>query len=506
MKVLEYLRSEPLDSDERGPTLAAVVREIIVLVVWVALLIPRDPGWSIAGYAWFHWAAAAAVAWGIVLYILYKKGTFVSLATLLTLALDLAGISVLVHFTGGAHSPFIVLYFLLVLNGLVLVPTAQTLSICLTTVAAFGSMLAMVQMGLLHQVEPFVGGNIEQAGILYLLTTSGLFLLFILYALIASFFLQRGLHEHEVALRESSLERSQTQGQLMECFHNLEEMSYRLNASADVLDSNRVQLVTTDRLATQGRIAAAVLHNIRNPLTSILNLAELQCMALERIDGAAAQVDNAMKIISYAQRIQRLIENLSQAVVGRADERFIPLDVNDLIERSLSLCEQLITEGEITLEKELQTETPMALGVPGQVEQVLLNLVENACYYMMQGTERTLSVSTRTEGEWLLIEVADTGAGIESPTMERIFEPFFTTKPSNEGMGLGLYLAQIILQEHGGRIDLESQPGQGTRATIKLPLLPSREHRARDIPDHQEHPETEEPTPPPGFEANAHMA
>ena len=143
------------------------------------------------------------------------------------------------------------------------------------------------------------------------------------------------------------------------------------------------------------------------------------------------------------------------------------VDLNRLVRDTLSLTESLIRDQKIDLSYELAEPPPRALADAGQLAQVLLNLTANARTAMPAGG--TLTVRTRTEGERVALEVEDTGKGIAADIRERIFEPFFTTKDDWSNVGLGLSVTYRIVEEHGGRIEVASEPGRGAKFTVYLP-------------------------------------
>ena len=149
------------------------------------------------------------------------------------------------------------------------------------------------------------------------------------------------------------------------------------------------------------------------------------------------------------------------------------IDVHALLEESLALLSSQVTLYKVTLCQSSQSDLPMVKGNPGLLQQVFTNLILNACNAMPEGG--TLTVSARSDqGNWVEILFSDTGCGIPASDLPKIFDPFFTTMPVGQGTGLGLSISYSIMQQHEGTIDVQSQVGQGTTVTLRLPAQSSR--------------------------------
>ena len=146
---------------------------------------------------------------------------------------------------------------------------------------------------------------------------------------------------------------------------------------------------------------------------------------------------------------------------------FTSLDVNQLIQESLSLLEHQLRQSHIQVESNLERSLPYVNGNGGKLQQVFINLLLNARDAMPGGGK--LSVDTSMSDSMVLIEIRDTGVGISQENIKRIYDPFFTTKNTGKGTGLGLAVTYGIIQDHGGRIFVESTPGKGTHFSLKLP-------------------------------------
>ncbi len=231
------------------------------------------------------------------------------------------------------------------------------------------------------------------------------------------------------------------------------------------------QLVQAERMAALGRTMADVAHELRNPLATILSWAER--LADRRLDPAATRGVEA--ILASATSASRIVKQLLQTATKRQTTRRL-VDLNELVWDTLALRAHEQRGMNISVVTSLGDALPGVLVDAHQIQQVLLNLVVNAEQAMSashgRGTLRLRTYRTAERG-MVAIEVSDDGPGVPLDMQDRIFEPFFTTKAEGVGTGLGLAVTQAIVQEHGGRIRLESQGGG---ATFVVELL------AHDLP------------------------
>jgi signal transduction histidine kinase len=223
------------------------------------------------------------------------------------------------------------------------------------------------------------------------------------------------------------------------------------------------QLLQAEKLATIGRMAAGIAHELNTPLTYIMgNLELLQTHTLTE-----AQQDMLSSVSRGAERLKSLAQSLL-AFSRPSDEELVPLSANEVIERSLELCHYQILKGGVQLRKDLAPSLPPIRGVSNQLEMALINLVVNAIHAMSSGG--LLTVTSAANGDGVEIAVADTGPGIPDDIKASIFEPFVTTKPEGRGTGLGLSTVLMVVERHGGRIDFVTRPGTGTTFRISLPV------------------------------------
>ncbi len=226
------------------------------------------------------------------------------------------------------------------------------------------------------------------------------------------------------------------------------------------------KLLQTERLTAMGKLAGEIAHEINNPLGGILLYANL---IKEDISHDSQAASNLNKIIKLATRCRIIAKGLLN--FGRSSSRtYVPVDLNLIVQEMFNLV------ADHKLFREVQTHIQLAQGLPllmadkGQIEQVVLNLIINAVEAM--NGRGSLSIRTRhlKDIKSIRLIIKDTGPGIPEEIMHKIFEPFFTTKRPGRGTGLGLSITHGIVQRHGGRIEVKSIPGQGTRFDVTLPL------------------------------------
>lgn len=263
----------------------------------------------------------------------------------------------------------------------------------------------------------------------------------------------------------------ETHGELQRWALTLQE---RVEARTRELHQTQEQVITSERMASLGRLAAVVAHELNNPLAGVLVLARRARKTLAKdtvTPEKRAEIASWLEMVdNEVARCGKIVTDLLAFSRHRAPGRE-PVDLNDLVQRASRLLAHKLTLGEIDLQLHLQPDLPAVVADPGQIQQVLMILMTNAVEAMPSGG--TLSIATRSRpGGGVILEVGDTGSGIRPADLPRIFEPFFSTKAEGLGVGLGLAVAFGIVNRHGGRIDAASTSGQGTRMTVQLPPEP----------------------------------
>ena len=224
------------------------------------------------------------------------------------------------------------------------------------------------------------------------------------------------------------------------------------------------QLQISEKMASLGLLAAGVAHEVNTPLTGISSYTQMLLQQAPADDPSTKVLEKIERQTFRAAKIVNGLLNLARP--AQVDSG--PCDINSVINDVLSLLEHQFRTGSIQVRKELAASAPFVQGVEHKLQQVFLNLLLNARDAMPKGG--WLTIVTREDRDGAVVEIGDTGSGIAPELLSRIYDPFFTTKSIGKGTGLGLSITYGIVQEHGGTITCDSQVGQGTRFTIRLPL------------------------------------
>ncbi|MBR0696160.1 GAF domain-containing protein [Bradyrhizobium lablabi] len=265
------------------------------------------------------------------------------------------------------------------------------------------------------------------------------------------------------------------------------------------LQATQASLVYAQKMAALGQVTAGIAHEIKNPLNFVNNFAGLSVELLDELKDAAAAVGtidpdkreeisetigmltgNLEKIVEHGRRADGIVRSMLQHSRGGSDD-WQPTDLNGLVEEALNLAyhgaRAQDPNFDITLEHELDRNLAPVDVVRQELTRVLLNLIGNGFYAAHErgrtsdGTHRpALKVTTREVGECVEVRVRDNGTGVAPENREKLFQPFFTTKPTGEGTGLGLSISyEIVTQQHGGTITVDSKVGDFTEFTVRLP-------------------------------------
>lgn len=241
-----------------------------------------------------------------------------------------------------------------------------------------------------------------------------------------------------------------------------------LKGTIDRLKATQQQLILSERLAAAGHLAANFAHEVNN--ASGIILTRLECLDLEAKEkGLPPSVQKDFAII------KKHINRISQITYGLLDlsrqtlQKVTPVAVNDLITETVEFLERQFSGNKVCFSLGLG-EAPLIKGSFEHLQQVLINLLTNARDAMPQGGMIEIATGVDSEKRMLIIAVRDNGIGISPSHIDRIFDPFFTLKEKGTGMGLGLSISYNIIQEHGGRIVVQSVEDEGTTFTIELPV------------------------------------
>jgi signal transduction histidine kinase/ActR/RegA family two-component response regulator len=260
-------------------------------------------------------------------------------------------------------------------------------------------------------------------------------------------------------------------GELAEAFNrmtqNIEASRDQLEMTVETLKSTKAQLTQSEKLSVIGEFVAGVAHELNNPLASVIGFSQL----LQRGHFDADQQHYVDRVVSESRRCQKIVHNLLSFARQSQPERTW-IDVNQLVRSSLDILEYQLRTSNIDATAELDPHLPGVMGDSHQLQQVFVNILNNARQalepHRPQGGR--LRITTRTNAGRVEVLFSDNGPGIEEANLSKIFTPFFTTKEVGKGTGLGLSLCYGIIHEHGGSIRVESKFGEGATFIVELPV------------------------------------
>jgi len=241
------------------------------------------------------------------------------------------------------------------------------------------------------------------------------------------------------------------------------QMEEKIQKTTADLRKTEAQLIRSEKLAALGQLAAGIAHEIRNPLTSINILIH---SLRERLPSENSQQEDLKVIEEEIHRMNEIVDQFLR-FAKPAPPFFEKTDVLSIVEETLQLLRLQAEKQRIAVEREFQT-LPMILIDPEQMKQAMLNLLLNAIQAMPEGGLLTLKGRNSEDGQWIHLSIQDSGMGISGEDIDKLFDPFFSTKEG--GIGLGLSITHRIIDQHHGKIEVESSPGNGTLFTVWLPI------------------------------------
>jgi two-component system NtrC family sensor kinase len=233
------------------------------------------------------------------------------------------------------------------------------------------------------------------------------------------------------------------------------------------LTDMQAHLIQSEKLASLGKLAAGIAHEINNPLGGILIYSHL---LLEDTDKSSPYYENLRKIVKETSRCKDIVKGLLEFARPKEPEMSV-IDINEVLEKSLSIMEGQALFQNITIKKDYASGLPKIVADSAQLQQVFMNIIINGAEAMDENGILTLRTRLEEKEKTIAIEFSDTGHGIEERDLKRLFEPFFSTKEVGKGTGLGLAISYSIIQKHKGSIEVASRPGKGSTFTVRLPVV-----------------------------------
>ena len=245
----------------------------------------------------------------------------------------------------------------------------------------------------------------------------------------------------------------------------LEEMTKRAETMEEI--NQQMQALTHhQRLETIGTMAASIAHDFNNLLTPIMGYS---IMTMEMVPADKTEIqENLMEVYNASVKAKEIVQGLADLTKKGRQEDFSEIDVEDLVRSSLKVTLPAKPKN-VEIKVGFKPTDKRVMGDRTQLSQLIMNMVLNA-YDAMKPDGGDLFVSTKVVGDEISLSIRDTGSGMDAETVSRIFDPFYTTKESGKGTGLGLAIAAQVVEQHGGRIYVDSQLGVGTEFRIVLPV------------------------------------
>ncbi len=258
-------------------------------------------------------------------------------------------------------------------------------------------------------------------------------------------------------------------GQLAHAFNHMTENLQRsiseLETTVEKLKTAQAQLVQSEKLSAIGEFVAGVAHELNNPLTSVIGFTEL----LKNSDVTEQTRGSLKHISSSAERCQKIVKSLLSFARQHAPERQ-SVNVNSIVDAVIEILAYELRTSNIIVTTDLDQNLPAVIGDAHQLQQVFLNMVNNARQAIeSHRTSGNIHVTSHLDGDTVRVRFLDDGPGIAPENVKKLFTPFFTTKPVGKGTGLGLSVSYGMIKEHGGNIVVDSNPGKSTTFTIELP-------------------------------------
>lgn len=349
------------------------------------------------------------------------------------LALDIIAITLGLHFLGGVEFPFDWIYAVALMATSISRGLRTGLLAAAWSILCYGTLLVAEYAGLWPHMALFpifVRTPLYSDPYFVLTKFMSNFAMFFAAALTAEFF--SSTIKREIATRTRELREAQG------------------------------QLLHSQRLATLGQMAASLAHGLASPITGIKGSAEL---LMDDLSPAHPGQKRLEQILHWADHLADILEQLRNLARPPKEER-TAVNLNQVLNDVLELNTKLLAQRDIAVKRRFFDDLPPVLGSARMLEEVFMNLVMNAKDAMPQGG--TLTVATAHEDGRIIAQVTDTGTGMPPEVQKRIFEAFFTTK-GDRGSGLGLNICRQIIVDHGGQISVESEVGQGSTLTVRLP-------------------------------------
>ena len=250
-----------------------------------------------------------------------------------------------------------------------------------------------------------------------------------------------------------------------------EELEERVTQKTMQLKEAQKQIIQAEKMSSLGRLAAVIAHEINNPISGLIvfiNLLQKTMDKEEFVEPDRVKVIKRLGIMeSEAKRCGNIVSELLS--FSRAEHKMVDCNISEIVERSVSILKFKTKDKQISLNLEIEPDIPVIRCDPGKIQQIIMNLVQNAIEALPQGGEIDISAQYMAGQEQLKLVVHDNGIGIPEEFLPHIFEPFYSSKDNGQSVGIGLFVVYGVIHQHNGIIDVDSAEGKGTTFTIFLP-------------------------------------
>lgn len=250
-------------------------------------------------------------------------------------------------------------------------------------------------------------------------------------------------------------------------FWDVKKFSSALKESEEKEKRLQAQLIQSEKLSSIGLLGAGVAHELNSPLTGILTFLRLR---RQDAKGNEKEYEKLTAMIEAGEHMAKIINDLTAFSRESEESNFSELNLNEIINSTLSFSSQQLLKQEIEIKKNYGKDIFKVWGNKIQLQQVILNLITNACHSMPEGGEFTINTYNSQNRKMVFMQFLDTGTGIKESDLNRIYDPFFTTKEQGVGTGLGLFVSKGIIEKHNGTIEAQSTLNKGSIFTISLPV------------------------------------
>ncbi|HSB82259.1 MAG TPA: ATP-binding protein [Candidatus Methylomirabilis sp.] len=392
---------------------------------------------------------------------------------------DLLALTAMIHFSGGAENPFIFFYLFHAIIGSILLSRIEVWTHASLAYGLFLVVVSLEYRGIIphYSLDLLIPGAQHQ-NLLYLLAVS----VALLVTLVGTIYMTSSIAH---SLRARKRELVLTRKMLQKKSQDLEEVNRELR-------EKQAQLVQSEKLASLGQLSAGVAHEINNPIQFIQGNLRVLDEAMETIlplmdRHAERDPDFSVARLKYPffrQHVKTLLDDMHTGALRIADivrdlKKFARLDegrmdetvdVNEVVRSGLRLVQNKIKRYRVI--EDLDPALPSITGCTSKIEQVVVSNLINAAEALSGRPDGMITVSAKPEGggKGILLSIADNGPGVPESVRDKVFDPFFTTKQRTGGTGLGLSIAYAIVNEHGGRAEVASTPGEGTTFMYHFPM------------------------------------